>query len=286
MDISIITLDNKGKYMINEEDALVVNLYCAVYSLHTIDKKLYRERIKKASLLLTMIGLGMGVVEDLAILNLTWGVYMIGKIDGEEFDAFFERELGRLHNYGGHARVVDYVNTCLSDNNTTMHFLIPDEKIHVSADKPVEQIDNLCEQITENEKIIDRMVRTARDAVKEMSERLEEAERRLAEKDGELQRVCKENERMRSDTYRNEIGKEYLLKMFKGYLKNAKNWSQGIRDKEYGWLEHLLKLEGIPQGVKDMIESLTVDKGGESVINVNGDATINDIHNNGTVNTK
>ena len=90
--------------------------------------------------------------------------------------------------------------------------------------------------------------------------------------------------KMKSKEFRDEVGKEYLLRMFKGYLRNAKKWSQGRRDKEYDWLEHLLKLEGIPQDVKDMIEALAEDKGDERIVNVKGN--YNDIHDNGSVDIK
>ena len=211
MDTNIITLDNKGRFIIHEDDALVVNLYSKVYS--SIDKELYAERINMAGKLLTMIRLGIEGEEDSAILNLTWGVYKIGRIEEEVFDAYFKKELKRLQNYEGHGRVVDYVNTCLSGNNTTMHFLIPDENNPVSAYKPVEQLDNLSEKIAE----LEQMVKTDRVSVKEMDGRLDEAEKRLAEKDCELKNLYEENERMRSDTYRREMGEEYLSKMFKGY---------------------------------------------------------------------
>lgn len=254
MDTNIITLDNKGRFIIHEDDALVVNLYSKVYS--SIDKELYAERINMAGKLLTMIRLGIEGEEDSAILNLTWGVYKIGRIEEEVFDAYFKKELKRLQNYEGHGRVVDYVNTCLSGNNTTMHFLIPDENNPVSAYKPVEQLDNLSEKIAE----LEQMVKTARVSVKEMDGRLDEAEKRLAEKDCELKNLYEENERMRSDTYRREMGEEYLSKMFKGYLKNARKWSQHRRDTEYEWLEHFLKLDGVPKDVKEMIEALAEDK--------------------------
>lgn len=254
MDTNIITLDNKGRFIIHEDDALVVNLYSKVYS--SIDKELYAERINMAGKLLTMIRLGIEGEEDSAILNLTWGVYKIGRIEEEVFDAYFKKELKRLQNYEGHGRVVDYVNTCLSGNNTTMHFLIPDENNPVSAYKPVEQLDNLSEKIAE----LEQMVKTARVSVKEMDGRLDEAEKRLAEKDCELKILYEENERMWSDTYRREMGEEYLSKMFKGYLKNARKWSQHRRDTEYEWLEHFLKLDGVPKDVKEMIEALAEDK--------------------------
>ena len=254
MDTNIITLDNKGRFIIHEDDALVVNLYSKVYS--SIDKELYAERINMAGKLLTMIRLGIEGEEDSAILNLTWGVYKIGRIEEEVFDAYFKKELKRLQNYEGHGRVVDYVKTCLSGNNTTMHFLIPDENNPVSAYKPVEQLDNLSEKIAE----LEQMVKTARVSVKEMDGRLDEAEKRLAEKDCELKILYEENERMRSDTYRREMGEEYLSKMFKGYLKNARKWSQHRRDTEYEWLEHFLKLDGVPKDVKEMIEALAEDK--------------------------
>lgn len=265
MDTNIVTLDNKGRFRINDKDALVFNLYRTVYSLPNVDKKLYEERIDKAGLLLTMIRLGGWVVEgeDSAILNLTWGVHKIGRIEKNEFDAFFKKELKRLHNYEGHGRVVEYVNTCLAAINATFTFQITQEKMPASAYKTVEQLDHLSELITENEKKIELMVKATREAAKEMGERLDEAEKKLAEKDGELKKVCEENERMKSKEFRDDVGKEYLLRMFKGYLKNAKKWSQGRRDKEYDWLEHLLKLEGIPQDVKEMIESLAEDKEGE-----------------------
>ena len=265
MDTNIVTLDNKGRFRINDKDALVFNLYRTVYSLPNVDKKLYEERIDKAGLLLTMIRLGGWVVEgeDSAILNLTWGVHKIGRIEKNEFDAFFKKELKRLHNYEGHGRVVEYVNTCLAAINATFTFQITQEKMPASAYKTVEQLDHLSELITENEKKIELMVKATREAAKEMGERLDEAEKKLAEKDGELKKVCEENERMKSKEFRDDVGKEYLLRMFKGYLKNAKKWSQGRRDKEYDWLEHLLKLEGIPQDVKEMIVSLAEDKEGE-----------------------
>ena len=90
--------------------------------------------------------------------------------------------------------------------------------------------------------------------------------------------------KMKSKEFRDEVGKEYLLRMFKGYLKNAKKWSQRKRDKEYDGLEHLLKLEGLPQDVKDMIEALAEDKGDERIVNVHG--PYNDIHDNGNVDIK
>lgn len=93
-----------------------------------------------------------------------------------------------------------------------------------------------------------------------------------------------EYQKMQSDEYQKVIGQEYLRKMFRGYLKNAKKWSQGRRDKEYDWLEHLLKLEGIPKEVKDMIEALAEDKGNDRIVNVNG--TYNDIHDNENVDIK
>ena len=64
--------------------------------------------------------------------------------------------------------------------------------------------------------------------------------------------------------FRDEVGQDYLLRMFKNYLKNARSWSQGRRDKEYDWLEHLLKIDAVPQDVKKMIEALAEDKGGEN----------------------
>ncbi len=97
-------------------------------------------------------------------------------------------------------------------------------------------------------------------------------------------KLAENEKKMASKEFRDEVGKEYLLRMFKGYLKNAKKWSQRKRDKEYDGLEHLLKLEGLPQDVKDMIEALAEDKGDERIVNVHG--PYNDIHDNGNVDIK
>ena len=260
MDTTIITLDSKGKYRINDEDALVFNLYRTVYSLPTVDKQLYEERMNKAGLLLTMIRLEMGTVEDAAILNLAWGVYKIGKIEDEEFDRFFSKESSKLCYYEGHERVVEYVNTCLTTFNASIHFQITQEKMPSSAFKTVEKIDKLGENITNNEKAIRQMVKMVRESVKEMGERLDEAEKKLAEREKALKKAREENEQMQSDTFCKEVGEEYLRKKIKDYLRNAKRWSQHRRDSEYDWLKHLSSLGGIPQDVQDMIEALAVDK--------------------------
>lgn len=281
MDTTIITLDSKGKFQINDEDALVFNLYRTVYSLPTVDKQLYEERINKAGLLLTMIRLEMGTVEDAAILTMAWGVYKIGKIEGEEFEEFFRKESSKLCDFEGHERVVEYVNTCLATIDASIHFQITQEKMPSSAYKTVEQIDKLRENLSNNEKAIRQMVKTVRESVKEMGERLDEAEKRLAKKDGELKKVCKENEGMQSDTYRKEIGEEYLRKKIKDYLTNAKKWSQHRRDTEYDWLKHLPSLGGIPQDVKDMIEALAVDKEvGKNSMTVNTQTYVETQNNN------
>ena len=256
MDTSIVTLDNKGRFKISDEDALVFNLYRTVYSLPIVDKQLYVERINNAGSLLTLIKLEMGMVEDLAILNLAWGVYKIGKIEGEEFEKFFKKESARLRNYEGHERVVEYVNTCLSTIHATFHFQITQEKMPASAYKTVEQIDKLSERIAEGEKEIVQMVKTAREAVKEMGERLDEAEKKLAEKDDELEKMRAEKERMNSEEFRKEVGREYILKVFEEYLEDADEMEEGLRKDWYNVLQGLCSIEAVPKEVKKMIRLL------------------------------
>ncbi len=266
MDTNIITLDNKGRFKISDEDALVFNLYRTVYSLPTVDKQLYEERINKAGLLLTMIRMEMGTVEDAAILTLAWGVYKIGKIEGEEFERFFRKESSKLCNYEGHERVVEYVNTCLSTIHATFHFQITQEKMPASAYKTVEQIDKLSERIAEGEKEIVLMVKTAREAVKEMGERLDEAERKLEEKDDELEKMHAEKERMNSEEFRDEVGREYIKKVFEEYLKDADEMEQSLRKDWFNVLQGLCSIEGVPKEVKKRIQSLKrKPKGGDSM---------------------
>ena len=256
MDNNIVTLDNKGRFKINDADALVFNLYRTVYSLPTVDKKLYEERIDKAGLLLTMIRLEIGSAEDAAILNLAWGVYKIGKIEGDEFEKFFKKESTRLRNFEGYESVLEYVNTCLSTIHATFHFQITQEKMPASAYKTVEKIDKLSELITKNEKVIEQMVKKARDAVKEMGEKLDEAEKKLAEKDDELEKMCAEKERMNSEEFRKEVGREYILKVFEEYLEDADEMEEGLRKDWYNVLQGLCSIEAVPKEVKKMIRLL------------------------------
>lgn len=266
MDTNIITLDNKGRFKISDEDALVFNLYRTVYSLPTVDKQLYEERINKAGLLLTMIRMEMGTVEDAAILTLAWGVYKIGKIEGEEFERFFRKESSKLCNYEGHERVVEYVNTCLATIYASIHFQITQEKMPSSAYKTVEKIDNLGENIFNNEKAIRQMVQTVRESVKEMGERLDEAEKKLAEKDSEYKKVSEEKEKMNSEEFRDEVGREYIKKVFEEYLKDADEMEQSLRKDWFNVLQGLCSIEGVPKEVKKRIQSLKrKPKGGDSM---------------------
>lgn len=280
MDTNIITQDSNGRFKISYEDALVFNLYRTVYSLPIVDRQLYVERINNAGSLLTMIRLGIGGEEDSAILNLTWGVYKIGGIKDEVFDVFFKKVLKRLQNFEGHERVVEYVNTCLSTINATFRFQITQEKMPASAYKTIEQIDVLSERITESEKVINQMVETARGAVKEMGERLDEAEKKLSEKDDELEKMRVEKDRMNSEEFRDEVGREYIKKVFEEYLKDADEMEQSLRKDWFNVLQGFCSIEGVPKEVKKMIQSLKRKPKGSDGMTVNTHTYVETQNNN------
>jgi len=98
--------------------------------------------------------------------------------------------------------------------------------------------------------------------------------------------LMQEYQKLQSEENQKTVGQEYVRKMFKRYMCRSKSWGQTRREKEYDRLEVFLKLAEVPDDVKEMIEALQEDRSGDSVINVQGNATINDIHNNNTVNTK
>ena len=199
MDNSIVTLDKQGNFKINDEGVLVFNLYRTVYSMPNVGKELYRERMSKTGMLLTGIrhGFSLGVGAD--ILNLAWGVYKIGKIEGNEFDMFFKKESSNLQAFEGYSRVLEYVNTCLTPIHATIGFQIHQEKMPASAHKTVEQLDKMSEMISNNEKAIERMVMAARDAIKDIGFRLDEAEQKLKEREEELTAVKKELDALRAE---------------------------------------------------------------------------------------
>ena len=99
-------------------------------------------------------------------------------------------------------------------------------------------------------------------------------------------RLMQEYKQLQSEAYQNVVGQKYVRKMFKRYMARSKSWGQARREKEYDRLEAFLKLAEVPDDVKEMIEALQEDRSSDNVINVQGNATINDIHNNNTVNTK
>lgn len=86
--------------------------------------------------------------------------------------------------------------------------------------------------------------------------------------------------KMKSKEFRDEVGKEYLLRVFKVYLRGSKRWGVQRREKEYDRLEHFLSLDEVPQDVKEMIEALTEGNDESKTTN------IYDIHDNKEVNTK
>lgn len=95
------------------------------------------------------------------------------------------------------------------------------------------------------------------------------------------EKTLAENEKkMASKEFRDEVGKEYLLKVFKAYLRGSKRWGVQRREKEYDRLEHFLSLDEVPQDVKEMIEALTEGNDESKTTN------IYDIHDNKEVNTK
>ena len=199
MENSIVLLDKQGIFWINYQNELVFNLYRTVYSMPNVNKELYRERIDSAGMLLTMVRNGLQAGARVDILNLAWGVYKIGNIEGEVFSAFFKKMSRVLQSYEGHERVVEYVNTCLTPIQATIGFQITQERMPVSAHKEVEQLDKLGEEIEKNAKDIEQMLRAIRESIKEQGFRLDEAQQKLKEREEELALVKKELEQLRAE---------------------------------------------------------------------------------------
>ena len=109
-----------------------------------------------------------------------------------------------------------------------------------------------------------KMVESLENEVREKDALLKERKGQICELGKQCEELRKENrelkERMESKEYRDEIGREVIVELFKEYLKNEKKWSQAERDNEHHRLSGFLPLSLLPQEVFDMIEGLREDK--------------------------
>ena len=135
-------------------------------------------------------------------------------------------------------------------------------------------------EIIEKQKcLLDRVAWLEKDKAKKESELNEyyKLEKRMTDTEKKLVDFEK---KAKSKEFREEVGKEYLLKVYKVYLRGSKRWGVQRREKEYDRLEHFLSLDEVPQDVKEMIETLTEGNDESKTTN------IYDIHDNKEVNTK
>lgn len=95
--------------------------------------------------------------------------------------------------------------------------------------------------------------------------------------------------KMDSREFRNEVGQEYLKKVFEDYLRDADDMDQSLRKDWFNVLQGLCSIEGVPKEVKKMIQLLKRKPKSNDIVTVKAEsgATVNnyDIHGNNQVNT-
>ena len=299
MDTSIVTLDEQGNYVINGDNDNVLDLYLLSTNTTFFSKEEYDSMVHHASKLLSMIDRKHGVV-DADVMIFAWGVCIMGKIEDRRIISFFNSKINNKvvlsHDY------YRYVEDYLRDYTNRVCGAIDVNSVINKIDKMVggceRDSDLFRKEIIKNQDAmflnfrgtITQLVEDAKETIKRLCDIASGYEKKWHETKMELRKVQKELLVMKSNENKKSIGEEYLRKMFKGYLKNARKWSQHRRDTEYEWLEHLLKLEGVPKDVKDMIEALAEDKEegkGGVTVKAEAGATVNnyDIHGNNQVNT-
>lgn len=299
MDTSIVTLDEQGNYVINGDNDAVLDLYLTVTNTTLYNKEEYDNMVHHASKLLSMIDRKHGVV-DADVMIFAWGVCTMGKIEEERIISFFK---SKLHN-----KIIlsndcfRFVEEYLSYYTARVSGGIDVNSVIYNLDKMVtrckqdselfrkEIIKNQDAMFVNFQGTIAQLVGDAKETIKKLGVMILDYGKKLRETRMELWNAQKELQVMKSKENEKRIGEEYLLNLFKEYLKNEKKWSQHRRDAEYEWLKHLLMLEGMPQDVKKLIEALAEDKEEKKVsvtVKAEAGATVNnyDIHGNNQVNT-
>lgn len=92
----------------------------------------------------------------------------------------------------------------------------------------------------------------------------------LKESENKYKRFENENKELKkkidSEEFRDEVGREYIKKVFEEYLKDADEMEQSLRKDWFNVLQGLCSIEGVPKEVKKMIQSLKrKPKGGDSM---------------------
>ena len=137
----------------------------------------------------------------------------------------------------------------------------------------IEKQQDLLERITllekDNAKIVLQLKQCDKNR-KGLEEKVNDSETKLAEKE----RI------MESKEFRDEVGQEYLQKVFEEYLKEADEMEQTLRKDWFNVLQGFCSIEGVPMEVKRMVQSLKKQSANNVSTTVNTQTYIEKQENN------
>lgn len=142
------------------------------------------------------------------------------------------------------------------------------------------------EDVEESKRLVEAANKLLQAKDEEIGRLREEAEA----KEAEIGRLREELREERSAENRRRWELEGVRKLFRWFLARMRRWGEARREREYDRLEVFLKYADMPEDVAEMVESLQEPleerRGGGNTIILQGNAEIQEIHDNGTVNVK